>query len=68
LGINDLLAQDFTSYLLIMQLSTSTSAQCEGLSIIYELDHEARVIRLFAVGYRREVFEELADRLRQAAR
>jgi len=32
----------------------------------YQLDRKARVIRFFAVGDRREVYEELADRLRQA--
>ena len=36
--------------------------------IIYELDRKARIIRIFAIGHRREVYEELADRLRQFAR
>ena len=33
--------------------------------IVYELDRRARVIRIFAIGHRREVYEEIADRLRQ---
>jgi mRNA interferase RelE/StbE len=34
---------------------------------IYELDRKAPIIRIFAIGHRREVYEELADRLRRAA-
>ncbi|MGH7797219.1 MAG: type II toxin-antitoxin system RelE family toxin [Candidatus Binatia bacterium] len=33
--------------------------------IIYELDRKARVSRIFAIGHRREVYEQLADRVRQ---
>lgn len=36
--------------------------------IVYELDRNARVIRIFAIGHRRDVYEELADRLRRVAR
>jgi len=36
--------------------------------IIYELDREARVIRIFAIGHRRDVYEELAGHLRQTDR
>jgi mRNA-degrading endonuclease RelE of RelBE toxin-antitoxin system len=35
--------------------------------IIYELDRKARLIMIFAIGHRREVYEELADRMRRAA-
>jgi mRNA interferase RelE/StbE len=33
--------------------------------IIYALDQKARALRIFAIGHRRDVYEELADRLRQ---
>jgi len=33
--------------------------------IVYELDRKARLIRIFAIGHRREVYEEIANRLRQ---
>jgi len=33
--------------------------------IIYEPDRKARMIRIFAIGHRREVYEEIAERLRQ---
>jgi mRNA-degrading endonuclease RelE of RelBE toxin-antitoxin system len=36
--------------------------------LIYEVDRKARLIRIFAIGHRREVYEELADRLREARR
>ena len=36
--------------------------------IIYELNRKARVIRIFAIGDRREIYEALADRLCQVVR
>jgi len=36
--------------------------------IIYELDRKAHIIRIFAIGHRREVYEELADQLRRVVR
>jgi hypothetical protein len=36
--------------------------------LIYEVDRKARLIRIFAIGHRREVYEELAARLREARR
>lgn len=36
--------------------------------IIYELKRKARIIRIYAVGHRREVYEKLAGQLRQIAR
>jgi hypothetical protein len=33
--------------------------------IVYELDCKARVIRVFAIARRREVYEDVADRLLQ---
>ena len=36
--------------------------------LIYEVDRKARLIRIFALGHRQEVYEELAERLRAARR
>jgi mRNA-degrading endonuclease RelE of RelBE toxin-antitoxin system len=36
--------------------------------LIYEIDREARLIRIFAIGHRREGYEELGERLREARR
>lgn len=33
--------------------------------IVYELDRKARIIRIFAIGHRRDVYEELASQLRR---
>jgi mRNA interferase RelE/StbE len=40
--------------------------QGETFRLIHEVDRKARLIRIFAIGHRREVYEELADRLREA--
>ena len=34
--------------------------------IIYDIDRQERIIRIFAVGHRREVYEELAEQMRRA--
>jgi mRNA-degrading endonuclease RelE of RelBE toxin-antitoxin system len=34
--------------------------------LIYEVDRKAWLIRIFAIGHRREIYEELANRLREA--
>jgi len=36
--------------------------------LIYEVDRKARLIRIFAIGHRLEVYEELADQLRETRR
>jgi mRNA-degrading endonuclease RelE of RelBE toxin-antitoxin system len=33
--------------------------------IVYDPDRKARVIRIFVIGHRREVYDELAEQLRQ---
>jgi mRNA-degrading endonuclease RelE of RelBE toxin-antitoxin system len=33
--------------------------------IVYEIDRKKRLMRVFVIGLRREVYEELADQLRQ---
>ena len=50
---------------LIAELSGAWSFKVRRFRIIYELNRKARVLRLFAIGHRREVYEQLADQLRQ---
>jgi mRNA interferase RelE/StbE len=50
---------------LIGKLSGLWSFKVRRFRIIYEWDRKARVLRIFAIGHRREVYEQLADRLRQ---
>ena len=52
---------------LLRELSGLWRFKVRRFRIVYELDRKTRVIRIFAIGHRREVYEELADRLRQAA-
>ncbi len=67
-ALKSLSADPFTGAPLIRELSGLWRFKVRRFRIIYELDRKSRVIRIFAVGHRREVYEELADRLRRAAR
>jgi mRNA interferase RelE/StbE len=53
---------------LMRDLSGLWKFKVRRFRIIYELDRKVRIIRVFAIGYRREVYEELADRLRRVVR
>jgi mRNA interferase RelE/StbE len=59
-------ANPFSGARLIRELSGLWKFKVRRFRIIYELDRKARIIRIFAIGHRREVYEELADRLRRA--
>jgi mRNA interferase RelE/StbE len=50
------------------ELSVLRKFKVRRFRIVYELNRKARLIKIFAVGHRREVYEELADHLRDAAR
>jgi mRNA interferase RelE/StbE len=58
------LSDPFGGAPLIRELSGVWNYKVRRFRIIYELDRKARVIRIFAIGHRREVYEQLADRLR----
>jgi len=66
-ALKSLSADPFSGGPLIRELSGLWKFKVRRFRIIYELDRKARVIRIFAIGHRREVYEELADRLRRAA-
>jgi mRNA interferase RelE/StbE len=53
---------------LLRELSGLWKFKVRRFRIIYAVDRRARIIRIFAIGHRREVYEELADRLRQVSR
>jgi mRNA interferase RelE/StbE len=50
------------------ELSGLRKFKVKRFRIVYQLNRKARMIKIFAVGHRREVYEELADRLRETAR
>jgi mRNA interferase RelE/StbE len=65
LAVQSLSADPFAGAPLIGELSGLWRFKVRRFRIIYELDRKARVIRIFAIGYRREVYEQVADRMRQ---
>ena len=67
-ALRSLSADPFSGTPLIRELFGLWKFKVRRFRIIYELDRKARVIRVFAIGHRQEVYEKLADRLRQAAR
>ena len=66
-ALRSLSAAPFSGAPLMRELSGLWRFKVRRFRIIYELDRKARVIRIFAIGHRREVYEKLADRLRRAA-
>ena len=65
-ALRALSADPFRGAPLLRELSGLWRFKVRRFRIVYQLDRKARVIRIFAVGHRREVYEELADRLRRA--
>ena len=64
-ALQSLSADPFAGTPLIGELSGLWRIKVRRFRIVYEPDRKARVIRIFAIGHRREVYEEVADRLRQ---
>ena len=65
-ALRTLSADPFAGAPLVGELTGLLRIRVRRFRIIYEVDRKARVIRIFAIGHRREVYEETADRLRQA--
>jgi len=66
-AVKSLSADPFSGSPLLRELSGLWKFKVRRFRVIYELDRKARVIKIFAIGHRREVYEELADRLRRVA-
>ena len=49
---------------LLGELSGLWKYKVRRFRIVYNLDKRARIIKIFAIGHRRAVYEELANRLR----
>jgi mRNA interferase RelE/StbE len=65
-ALRSLSADPFAGTPLIGELTGLWRVKVRRFRIVYELDRKARMIRVFAIGHRREVYEGVADRLRQA--
>jgi len=50
---------------LLRELAGLWKYQVRRFRIVYEIDRKKRMIKMFAIGHRREVYEELAERFRQ---
>jgi mRNA-degrading endonuclease RelE of RelBE toxin-antitoxin system len=64
-AIRSLSVDPFAGAPLMADLSGLWRFKVRRFRIVYEPDRKARVIRIFAIGQRREIYEQLADRLRQ---
>ena len=64
-AVRSLSADPIANAPLIGELSGLWRIKVRRFRIVYELDRKARAIRIFAIGHRREVYEQVADRLRQ---
>jgi len=53
---------------LMRELSGLWKFKVRRFRIVYELYRTARVIRIFAIGHRRDIYEDLASQLRQITR
>jgi len=58
----------FSGEPLLRELTGLWKYKVRRFRLIYEVDRKARLIRILALGHRREVYEELTDRLREARR
>ena len=67
-ALRSLSADPFSGAPLIRELSGLWRFKVRRFRIIYKPDRKERVIRIFAIGHRREVYEVLADRLRRTVR
>ena len=64
-ALRTLSADPFPGTPLIGELAEPWRIKVRRFRIVYEPDRKARVIRIFAIGHRREVYDELAEQLRQ---
>lgn len=64
-ALGSLSSDPFAGTPLLGELAGLWRIKVRRFRIVYELDRKARVIRIFAIGHRREVYEELANRMRR---
>jgi mRNA interferase RelE/StbE len=64
--VRSLSSNPFSGEPLLRELAGLWKYKVRRYRLIYEVDRKARLIRIFAIGHRREIYEELADQLRDA--
>jgi mRNA-degrading endonuclease RelE of RelBE toxin-antitoxin system len=63
-AFRSLSADPFAGTSLIGELLGLWRIRVRRFRIVYQLDRRARVMRIFAIGHRRAIYEEVAERLR----
>jgi mRNA-degrading endonuclease RelE of RelBE toxin-antitoxin system len=58
-------ANPFSGVPLMGELTGLWRIKVRRFRIVYEPDRKAKVIRIYAIAHRREVYEEVAERLRE---
>ncbi len=53
---------------LLRELEGLRKYRVRRFRIVYAVEHQRRMIRIFAVGHRREIYEDLADQIRRSRR
>lgn len=64
-ALRSLSSDPFAGTPLLGELTGLWRIKVKRFRIVYELDRGARVIRISAIGHQREIYQEIADRLRQ---
>jgi mRNA interferase RelE/StbE len=67
-ALRSLSSNPFSGEPLLRELAGLWKYKVRRFRLIYEVDRKARLIRIFALGHRREVYEELAERLHELGR
>ncbi|MBI2999883.1 MAG: type II toxin-antitoxin system RelE/ParE family toxin [Deltaproteobacteria bacterium] len=67
-ALRSLSSEPFSGEPLLRELEGLRKFRVRRFRIIYEVDREERSIRIFAVGHRQEVYEEVAQQLSRARR
>jgi mRNA interferase RelE/StbE len=67
-ALRSLSSNPFSGEPLLRELAGLWKYKVRRFRLIHEVDRKARLIRIFALGHRREVYEELAERLREVRR
>ena len=64
-ALRALCSDPFSGEPLLRELAGLRKFRVRRFRIVYEIDREKRLLRIFAVGHRRGVYEQVADQLRR---
>ena len=64
-ALRALSSDPFSGEPLLKELEGLRKYRVRRFRIVYEIDREKRLLRIFAVGHRRGVYEQVADQLRR---